>query len=151
MKFKFIKTYQPEYSKELMLRWEVLRKPFGIPPGIEPSMQEENSLHLVALEKGEVVGCIVCHQDNTSCGTLFDMAVSSEYKGMKFARKLLLAAENAMATIGISEIHLLASQETIDFYSNMGYEPSGVGVKKSGLLGYPMTKRGLRPLVKTLS
>ena len=41
MKFKFITLSDPYYRDELMLRWEVIEKPKGLPPGLETLSEEE--------------------------------------------------------------------------------------------------------------
>ena len=58
MKYKFITVDGPEYPAERMLRWEVLDKPLGIPPGTEILPEELQSLHLIALDGKRLVGCV---------------------------------------------------------------------------------------------
>ncbi len=140
MKFKFIKTHQPEYSKELMLRWEVLRKPLGMPPGSELFPEEDDSLHLIALEGKQVVGCVLFHQENEGRGKLFQMAISPDYNGIGFSRRLMATLEQALIKRGIREVYLLAREETIRFYSHMGYQAEGDIIQRFGLPHYTMTK-----------
>ncbi|MBS3904154.1 MAG: GNAT family N-acetyltransferase [Simkania sp.] len=140
MKFKFIKTHQPEYPKELMLRWEVLRKPLGMPPGSELFPEENESLHLVAIEGKQVVGCVLFHQENEERGKLFQMAISPEYHGIGFSRRLMLTLEQALVKKGIREVYLLAGDEAISFYSHMGYHVEEGVVQCFGLPHCTMTK-----------
>src|SRR5579885_2489312 len=111
MKFKFIKTRNPEYFQECMLRWEVQHKPLGVPP--DPSLfpEEENSLHLVALEGKEVVGCVIFHPNKGGGGEIEPMTVSANYRGMGFGRKLVNALEKALIKRGIREVVLFAREE----------------------------------------
>jgi ribosomal protein S18 acetylase RimI-like enzyme len=81
MKFKFIKLTDPYYRDELMLRWEVLRKPLGMPPGSELQPEEKDSFHLIALEKKQLVGCVLFHPESQTEGKIFQMALSEEYRG----------------------------------------------------------------------
>ncbi len=141
MKFKFIKTHQPEYPKELMLRWEVLRKPLGMPPGSEVFPEEEESLHLIALEGKQVVGCVLFHQEQEARGKLFQLAVSSEYQGKSFSKKLMLTLEQALIKRGIREVYLLARDELVRFYSHLGYQAEGNVVQRFGLPHYTMVKQ----------
>ena len=140
MKFRFIKTHQPEYRKELMLRWEVLRKPLGMPPGSELFPEEEESLHLVALEGKQVVGCVLFYQEQEARGKLFQLAISTEYEGKGFSKKLMLTLEHALIKKGIREVYLLARDELVRFYSHMGYHPEGNVVQRFGLPHYTMVK-----------
>ncbi len=68
MLFKLISPDSPEYPKERLLRWEVLAKPHGMPPGSEALDEEMHSLHLVALDKKKVVGCICFHPESREGG-----------------------------------------------------------------------------------
>ena len=68
MKFCFITPVDPAYQHELMLRWEVLFKPLGLPPGGEVEADEKKSLHLIALEKKKLVGCVVFSPESETAG-----------------------------------------------------------------------------------
>ncbi|HEY5259588.1 MAG TPA: GNAT family N-acetyltransferase [Rhabdochlamydiaceae bacterium] len=140
MQFKFIRTKDPEYGKELMIRWEVLFKPLGKPPGAEVLPNEDKSLHYVALDKKTVVGCVLFCPDEQSRGFLHQMAVSEEYQGRGFGRKLLTSFEQALAGKGVSEILLQTPVEKVGFYHRMGYHPSGSSTEKFGTFYQLMTK-----------
>lgn len=132
MKFKFIRTKDPEYSKELMLRWEVLHKPFGLPPGSEVMEGEGQSLHLIALDGKKVVGCVLFHPESPSAGRLCEMAVSDEYQGRGFGRQLIATLEQALIKRGVQELLLDARQELVEFYATLGYRTEGVPVERMG-------------------
>lgn len=126
MRFQFISTSDPKYSEELVLRWEVLSKPLGLPPGSEIITEEEDkSLHLVAVQGKKVVGCVLYYPENEAEGRLYQMAVSEDYQGKGFGRKLIHSLEQELAKRGVKEVHLNASQEAIGFYMQMGYHPQG--------------------------
>jgi predicted GNAT family N-acyltransferase len=148
MKFKFIKTHQPEYMKELMLRWEALHKPLGMPPGSEIFPEEEESLHLVALEGKQVVGCVLFHQEEEGKGKLFQLAISPEYNGVGFTRKLLHFLEKTLMKRGIRHISLLAREDFVHFYSHMGYHAEGDTIQRFGLPHFPMKKELMEPAVR---
>jgi ribosomal protein S18 acetylase RimI-like enzyme len=140
MKFKFIKTRNPEYFQECMLRWEVLHKPLGIPP--DPSLfpEEENSLHLVAVEGKEVIGCVIFHQTTDGSGEIEPMSVSETYKGVGFGRKLVHALEKALIKRGIREVVLFAQEEAISFYHDLGYHLGNEKIVKFGVPHVAMKK-----------
>jgi ribosomal protein S18 acetylase RimI-like enzyme len=133
MKFRFIRTEDPEYTKELMLRWEVLRKPLGMPPGSEIFPEEKESIHLVAMEGKKVVGCVLFHPETQEGGRLYHMAVSEEYHGRGFGRQLISTLEHALARKGFKDIHLYARCEAVSFYEQMGYTPIGEVVERTGI------------------
>ncbi len=145
MKFKFIKTRNPEYVQECMLRWEVLHKPLGVPPD-DPNIfpEEENSLHLVALEGKEVIGCLIFHPNTEGGGEIEPMAVSETYKGMGFGRRLVHALERALIKKGIREVVLFAREEAISFYHHLGFHLGGEKIIKFGVSHVAM-KKNLAP------
>jgi len=140
MKFKFIKPQSPEYCAERMLRWEVLRKPLGMPPGSEALPEDELSLHLVALQGKKVVGCVCFHQENETHGRIYQMAISEDYQGSGFGRKLIYTLENSLIKRGIRDVYLYARLESEGFYQRMGYHSEGEMIKRMGVLHRMMRK-----------
>jgi hypothetical protein len=72
MKFRFITPKDPEYPQELMLRWEVLAKPLGLPPGMEEVLEEAKSLHLIAVDRKKLVGCVLFRPEGDTQGRFRD-------------------------------------------------------------------------------
>lgn len=141
MKFRFITTEDPEHTKEQMLRWEVLLKPQGIPPEMEMSPEEKSSLHLIALDRKNLVGCILFHPENETKGRLYHMALSEEYQGKGFGRKMISTLERSLAGRGIKEVYLETPQDRVGFYVRMGYQMEGNVQLKNGLLQQRMIKK----------
>ncbi len=139
MKFKLITPEAPEYQAERMLRWEVLAKPYGIPPEAEILPEEKQSLHLIALDGKRIVGCVCFHPEGNT-GRIFEMAVSEEYQGQGFGRQLLHALEKMLVQRGIHVVYLYCRQETEGFYSLMGYQPEEDLIEKMGLKQRMMKK-----------
>lgn len=132
MKFKVITPDGPEYEAERRLRWEVLAKPHGIPPGTEAFPEEHNSLHLAAIVRKKLVGCICFHPEGLINGRIFEMAVSEEYHGQGFGRKLLLELEQMLVQRGIQDVYLYVRAASEDFYSLMGYQREGDFIMQMG-------------------
>jgi len=139
MRFKFIGLSDPYYREELMLRWETLEKAKGLPPGLETPAEERESFHLIALEKKDLVGCIVCHPQSETEGKIFSIALSDEYKGKPFSRKMLTTMEEFLMNKGISHVYILAVEEMRDFYFHLGFVPEedpfvdfGISYQKMG-------------------
>jgi ribosomal protein S18 acetylase RimI-like enzyme len=141
MKFKVITPEGPEYEAEQRLRWEVLSKPYGIPPEVGAFPEELHSLHLVAIDGKRLVGCICFHPETHVNGRIFEMAVSEEYQGPGFGRKLILALEQMLVQRGIQDVYLYAREESEEFYSMMGYSPEDSFVEQMGLKTRMMKKR----------
>lgn len=132
MKFKFINPEGPEYEKEKMLRWEVLLKPLGLPPGSEIVPQDEKSMHLIALENKNVIGCLCFYAESNAMGEIFQMAISEEYQGRGFGRQLMHTMEQALSKKGVHELYVYAWQDVQGFYIKMGYHPEDKYIKKNG-------------------
>lgn len=132
MRFKWISADDPEYEKERLLRWEVLAKPQGVPPGPENAADEMQCMHLIALEGKEIVGCICFHPESVHNGRIFEMAISEEYRGEGFGRKLLHALEEKLRERGIRNVYLYVKPESEDFYSLMGYRFEGETINQMG-------------------
>lgn len=133
MKFKLITPKAPEYEAERMLRWEVLSKPLGMPPGFEVIPEELQSMHLIAIDGKRLVGCVCFHPEGDTNGRIFEMAVSEEYQGKGFGRQLLHTMERMLVKKGIHNVYLYARPETEEFYALMGYQPEGDLVVNMGL------------------
>ena len=123
MKFKFITLSDPYYRDELRLRWELVEKPKGLPPGLQILEHERESFHLIALEKRDLVGCIVCHPQSSTEGKIYDITLSDEYKGQPFSRKMLTVMEEFLVHKGFSYVYILAVEEMRDFYNTLGFVP----------------------------
>jgi len=141
MKFKIITPDAPEYQAERMLRWEVLAKPLGIPPESEMLPEEMQSWHLVALEGKRLVGCVCFHPESNTNGRIFEMAISEEYQGQSFRRKLLHTLERMLIQRGIHHVYLYARLETEEFYSLMGYQSEEEIIVTMGLKQRLMKKK----------
>jgi len=148
MKFKWITHKSPEYPATLMLRWEVLAKPLGIPPEREVDSQEQESLHLIAIDKKKLVGCICFHPDSKTEGKIFEMAVSEEYQGQSFGRQFIHTLEKMLVQKGISSVYLFAPEETESFYSLMGYSPEEETIRQRGITQKKMKKALQEPIPK---
>ena len=126
MKFRLITTGGRAYLKEKLLRWEVLNKPLGLPPGSEVFPEEEESLHFVAFEKRQVIGCVLFHPETQESGRLYQLAISQEYHGQGFGRQMVTALEKELIKRGVREVHLQAKDDAVGFYRSLGFRPSDI-------------------------
>jgi N-acetylglutamate synthase-like GNAT family acetyltransferase len=144
MKFKFITPSDPYYKDEQMLRWEVLKKPQGIPPQYIDVMQENKSFHLIAIENKQIVGCVLCHQQGLAEGKIYDLVLDNPYdlpteKG--FGRKMLHRLEDFLQQKGLEHIYVLAKKEETDFFSQMGYKFEDEPFEEYGITYTKMGKK----------
>ncbi len=121
MEIEFIDTEHPLYAKERSLRSKVLREPFGFPPGAEEFPFENSSIHIVAVEGDEVVGCVLFHPEGKT-GRMYQMAVAPERQREGIGKRLAAELERHLREDGFEEIYLHARDYAVSFYEQLGYE-----------------------------
>ena len=140
----FIGVDAPEYAQELDLRWRVLRRPLGLERDAVLFPFDRESLHLVAIDGGRVVGCVLFHPEGTETGRLFQMAVEPARQGTGLGTRLVHALEDDLAARGFREVTLHARDTAVSFYARLGYQPVGPPYVEVGIPHQNM-RRDLRP------
>ena len=140
----FIGVDAPEYAQELDLRWRVLRRPLGLERDAVLFPFDRESLHLVAIDGGRVVGCVLFHPEGTESGRLFQMAVEPARQGTGLGTRLVHALEDDLAARGFREVTLHARDTAVGFYARLGYQPVGPPYVEVGIPHQNM-RRDLRP------
>ena len=115
----------PLQEAELDLRWRVLRAPLGHPREATRFPFEEESLHLVALDGKQVVGCVLFHPEGPQTGRLFQMAVEPTLQGKHIGQQLVRALETEVVRRGFRTVTLHAREGAVGFYARLGYEVFG--------------------------
>ncbi len=121
----FIHPGHPLYPEELELRFRVLREPLGFPRSAVAFPFEADSLHLVALQAGAVVGCVLFHPEDAHGGRLFQMAVAPPLQGRGLGARLVSTLEAELLRRGFSHVHLHARGHVVPFYERLGYAVYG--------------------------
>lgn len=115
------------YAGERRLRFEVLRKPLGMPPGSEENAAEARVEHCVAVDSGgEVVGCVLwLVDDDGRAGKLLQMAVADARRGEHIGARLVRELERHVAARGVGLVRMHARESALGFYAKLGYETYG--------------------------
>jgi ribosomal protein S18 acetylase RimI-like enzyme len=121
----FIDTEHPLYPEELELRYQVLRAPLGFDRSSVKFPFDAQSLHLVAVDAGRVVGCVLFHPESEHSGRLFQMAIEPARQRTGLGARLVRALEEALVARGFREITLHARAHVAGFYETLGYEVYG--------------------------
>lgn len=119
--FKFIKTSDPDYPRERALRWEMIHKPLGLPPGAEICPEDQGGLHLIALEKKEVIGCILFAPISDTKGQIVQLALAELHNHQGFGRKLLHYLEGYLFEKGFKELECRIKKDSLSFYEKLGF------------------------------
>lgn len=122
----------------------MLRKPLGHGREAVPFPFEAESLHLVALDAGRVVGCVLFHPEGPGSGRLFQMAVEPDRQGGGLGTRLVRALEEEVASRGFREVTLHARDAAVGFYARLGYVSFGAPYVEVGIPHQNM-RRSLRP------
>ncbi len=113
---------EEEFKSYFKCRWEILRKPWDQPKGSEIDDKENVSLHVMAIEKNEIVGVgrltiLPDHQ-----GQIRYMGVKDHMRGKKVGSKILSYLETEATKLKINKIFLHARENAVNFYESNGYK-----------------------------
>lgn len=125
VELRFIAPKGPLYKEELELRFKILREPLGHSRADVVFPFEAQSVHLLALREGAVVGCVLFHPEDATSGRLFQMAVDSGLQRSRIGDKLVRALEAELVRRGFRSVHLHARATVVGFYERLGYEVYG--------------------------
>ncbi len=122
----------------------MLRMPLGQERDAVAFPFEAESLHLVALDAGRVVGCVLFHPEGPATGRLFQMAVEPDRQGRGLGTRLVRALEDEVRARGFREITLHARDTAVGFYARLGYVSFGMPYVEVGIPHQNM-RRTLEP------
>lgn len=123
------------YKGERRLRYEVLRRPLGMPEGSEENAAEARCQHCVAVEHdGRVVGCVLWLGDADGVGgKLLQMAVAEDRRGTGVGARLVRELERHVAARGVRVVRMHAREAALGFYDKLGYRVVGAPFTEVGL------------------
>jgi len=93
---------------------------------------------LVAELHGQIVGVAALHDDE-----MHHVYVSPDYQGSGIGETLVLALEAEAKAYGITQLHITAAQDAVEFFKHIGYRIQGNQyrkVKYSAIQEVKMTK-----------
>jgi len=131
-----VEVIEPNTSDEFKiyynLRYEVLRKPWGQPPGSERDEREETSIHRMIIDNktGNALAVGRLQFNSTHEAQIRFMAVADDLQGKGMGSQIISALENVAREKGLLRIILSARENALQFYKSNGYEI----VKKTHLL-----------------
>ena len=123
---EIIEPYHPkEFTEYYKFRWELLRKPFGLPKGSEIDDFENLSLHIMAREAGQVIGVGRLTYYPTGEGQVRYMGVAEQYRNKNVGTEILEYLEHEAKKMGLKGVFLNSREESIPFYESNGYKKTG--------------------------
>ena len=117
-------TTSEEFKKYYNLRYEVLRKPWGQPPGSERDEREEASIHrMIVDEETEEAVAVGRLQFNSSHeAQIRYMAVADKFQGKGYGSKIVKVLDNIAREKGSRTIILQSRENAVKFYEKNGYK-----------------------------
>lgn len=113
------------YWKAVDLRRDVLRTPLGLDFELSDLAKESSDSHLVAVEGGRVVGCLVMTPIDTKTVKMRQVAVHPDRQCQGIGQSLVAEAERWSAESGFESIVLNARETALKFYLDLDYETKG--------------------------
>jgi predicted GNAT family N-acyltransferase len=131
---RLIKTSDPLYPLEQELRNKILLRPLGMPDHAW-EMHDEKAWHFVAVEHGDVLGCVVLVPlDGPEMkGQLMQMAVDASQQGKGVGKLLVRELFTFCASEGIQEVVCHARDTAVPFYRSLGFEAYGEPFEEVGI------------------
>jgi ribosomal protein S18 acetylase RimI-like enzyme len=137
---RFIGVDSPLYPAELALRFRILREPLGHDFASVRFAFEDDSYHLVAVDRGKVFGCVLFHPDGAGGGRLYQMAVDDMLQGQGIGAHLVALLEDELEADGLQRVELHARGQAIGFYQRCGYRCVGEPFEEVGVTHRLMEK-----------
>lgn len=131
-----------EWQGYYQLRYQVLRQPWGQPPGSERDELEADSAHRMVVDtNGAVLAVGRIHQLADGWCQVRYMAVAETARGKGLGAIVLRALEQQGVAWGCRQLTLNARENAFGFYQNLGYLAGRVLEPLFGIAHQQMTKR----------
>jgi predicted GNAT family N-acyltransferase len=128
-----------ELDAAIALRHEVFCREQGVPPQDELDGRDDDGLHLVAVEDGEVLA--TCRLVWVGSTVQFSrLAVEHGYRGRGVGSKLLAMAEDEARSTRARRMVLHAQTHAIDLYAHHGWRTRGPRFVEAGIEHVAMEK-----------
>ena len=112
------------YAAIFRLRWEILRKDWGLPLGSEQDDLEQTAIHRMISgpeRNSPALACGRIHQVFDHTAQIRYMAVAAHKQGKGYGSEILKSLEDAAEELKIRQLYLHAREPAIEFYLRAGY------------------------------
>lgn len=140
LQIKEIKYGSEEYTAELKLRDEVLRKPLGMSLYIENLEGEKQDTHIGAFINNNLVGVLILTKLNSEDIKMRQFAVAEAFRTQKIGTEMVYFAEEYLINNGYTTIVLNARKSAAGFYEKLGYEKISAEFLEINIPHYKMRK-----------
>ena len=115
-----------ELDRVRSLRYEILRKPLGMPASgaVFPGDEDHTTLHLLAFSKSDLIGCATLMIGDSSAIQLRGMAVAQDWQ-RKGVGQLIVSTAQSIAVEKSKTLWCNARFPAIGFYERQGWKSDG--------------------------
>ena len=133
---------QAEFEQLFLLRWEILRKPWGLLPGTEQDNEETSSVHRAVFdfEKDKFLACGRIQESGENAAQVRYMAVGLDFQGEGFGLEVLRSLEQVALKAKWKYIFLNARENALGFYEKCGYQVEGNAESFLGIRHFRMSR-----------
>ena len=110
-----------DWNAYYALRFSVLREPWNQPIGSEVLADEDQAIHAIAVENGEVLGVARMHESDEKQGQVRCVATATKAQGKGIGKAIMAYLEEKAKQKGWTEIVLEARENAVPFYQAIGY------------------------------
>ena len=110
-----------DWNAYYALRFSVLREPWNQPIGSEVLADEDQAIHAIAVENGEVLGVARMHESAEKQGQVRCVATATKAQGKGIGKAIMAYLEEKAKQKGWGEIVLEARENAVPFYQAIGY------------------------------
>ncbi len=129
------------YWEAMLLRDRILRAPLGVEFSEEDIAAEADQVHVIARERGEIVGTLLLRGAAEGLVHMRQVAVAENRQGRGIGKDLVKFAEALVWAECGDEIFLHAREPVVAFYEELGYGRVGEPFEEVGIPHVKMRKR----------
>ncbi len=118
-------TTTQEFKDYFLFRWEMLRKPLGLPRGSEQDELEKSAFHIAAYHDQNVIGVGRIHIEPDKSARIRYMAVHDDYQRQGISSSILRELEQIAHSNDVQVCWLYAREVAIPLYIHNGYKIEG--------------------------
>ncbi|TBH75783.1 GNAT family N-acetyltransferase [Aquirufa nivalisilvae] len=111
-----------EWEAYFQLRFKVLREPWNQAAGSEHLPDDQNAIHVLAIENNHVLGVARMHESSPLQGQVRCVAVDHSQQGKGIGRLIMKYLEQKAKENLWQEIILEARENAVPFYKSLGYQ-----------------------------
>ncbi|MDY6893596.1 MAG: GNAT family N-acetyltransferase [Chloroflexota bacterium] len=139
MNIKYITSASEKAELDYLL-WSVLWKPFDLPRNVRESFElGKPQIELIAVDRGSMIGGLVANQGSGGEMEIHHIAVEPQHQGRSVGTSLVNELIGMARENGQGRIQTWARSTAFDFYTKLGFIPTGRYVEHEVFIKHGIT------------